>query len=98
MADVLLLPARNQLIEIAEFDADVVVFDPRCKRVHLIEGLAAVVFDACDGVTTRHDLLTDMVAALDVSADEADRRVQESLDSFKVLGLLAGTEFDEPPP
>ena len=98
MDEVELLPSRNEALEVAEFDAELVVFDPRCKQVHLLDGLAAVVFGACDGVTARRELLTDMVQVLELSVDDADVRVLEILAAFEGLGLLEGTEYEEPPP
>ena len=93
-----LLPLRNQAVEVAKFDPDLVVFDPRCKQVHLLERVTAVVFEACDGITTRQQLLAAMAAAQEFSVQDADLRVRKALAKLARLGLLQDTEYQVQPP
>lgn len=92
------MPARHPTLEIAEFETEFVVFDPRSDRVHLLEGLDAVVFDACDGASAPAGLVTDLVEIAGLDADQAEAAVARSLVELVVLGLLAGTEHQGPPP
>ena len=92
------MPAKNPVIEIAEFDDGTVVFDPRVSVVHLLEDLPAVIFDACDGATPIDELVLEVGEAFGASSDDAREHVEMSLQSFADLGLLEGTEPEEEPP
>lgn len=83
------LPARRADLEVAEFDTEYVVYDPRGQRVHRLSGLAAVVFDACDGVTSHSHLIGEVQTVLDVSSDEAAHVVEDALTRLGQAGLLA---------
>jgi PqqD family protein of HPr-rel-A system len=92
------MPARNPAVEVAEFETELVVFDPRSDQVHLLEGLSAVVFDACDGESPPAALVADLVDVGGVDADQAQVLIARTLVELAVLGLLAGTEYEAPPP
>ena len=70
------------------FDVDVVAFDTRRDQVHLIEGLAAIVFRACDGVTRRRDVVADVADILEMTTEEAERAVAEAIARLTDFGLL----------
>ena len=92
------MPARNAVIEIAEFDDGTVVFDPRVSVVHLLEDLPAVIFDACDGMTSIDEFVVELSEALGATTANAREHVEVSLRSFADLGLLDGTEPEVEPP
>ena len=54
------MPVRHPALEVAEFEVELVVFDPRVNRVHHLRDLGAAVFDACDGVTPMADLVAEI--------------------------------------
>jgi len=93
-----LLPRRHAELEVAEFDDEYVVFDSRCMDVHLIGGLTAVVFDACDGVSRRSALVDDLVQLLDLDRSSARRMVTDNIEALKLRGLLTGTTSQRRPP
>jgi hypothetical protein len=93
-----LLPRRHDELEVAEFDGEFVVFDPRCMDVHLIGNLTAVVFDACDGRSRRSDLISDLVDVVGLDGAAAERAVTDSLDALAQRGLIAGTTPERRPP
>lgn len=86
------MPARHEALEVAEFETELVVFDPRSDQVHLLEGFSAVVFDACDGESLPDGLVADVVEVGGVDVDQAKGAVARTLVELGVLGLLAGTE------
>ncbi|MEQ1699003.1 MAG: HPr-rel-A system PqqD family peptide chaperone [Ilumatobacteraceae bacterium] len=82
----------------AVFDDAYVVLDAVTAETHLLETTTAVVFDACDGVTTSAELIDDFVVGLGVEPATAVALIEESLASLSDLGLLRGTERQAPPP
>ena len=57
------MPAQRPGLELAEFDTEVVVWDPESKMVHHLDGLAAIAFDACDGTTGSDELVSEIAEA-----------------------------------
>ena len=101
MADVTLpdvMPVRHRDVEVAEFDTEFVVFDPGCNDVHRLVGVTAVVFDACDGVTSAVELVGELVAVLEMPDDEARLLVEQAIDELTRVGALHGSEASNPPP
>jgi hypothetical protein len=93
IADV--LPRRTDGLEVAEFGSELVVLDLRCRQVHLLDGATAVVFDACDGVTSATELQQEFVKVLSLDPDAADLMVGVALDALRGSYLLTG---HDPPP
>jgi PqqD family protein of HPr-rel-A system len=93
-----LLPRRHADVEIAAFDTSFVVFDPRCMQVHLIDGFGAVVFDACDGNTSREMLTAEVGDATGWDPSTAATEVDAMLAQLVDLGLLEGTTPQDRPP
>lgn len=92
------LPARHPDLEVAEFDTEYVIFDPRCSEVHLIEGVTAIVFDACDGSTPLADLVEEFSDVLGIDASVVRIQVAEALVALASVGALEGTTPTERPP
>ena len=92
------MPLPHPELEIAEFDTELVVLDPRVDRVHHVVGLIAVVFDACDGTTTVEQLAAELADALAISPADADGQVRAALGVLGGNGLLEGTDPPEEPP
>ncbi len=92
------LPRRHAEVDVAAFDMAYVVFDPRCMQVHLVDGFGAVVFDACDGDTTRSALLAEVCEVTGWDAPTAATEVDRALGQLITLGLLEGTAAQERPP
>lgn len=92
------MPARHPGLAVAEFDAEMVVFDPRMNQVHLVAGLPAVLLASCDGTTARSTVVGDLVELLDMDDVAASAIVDETLGAFASLGLLQGTQPPGPPP
>jgi len=92
------LPLRHADLEVAGFDDEFVVFDPRCSEVHVVSNVTAVVFDACDGKSSRADLIRDLVDVAGLGRSDATRAVDESLAALARRGLLVGTTPEGRPP
>jgi hypothetical protein len=86
------LPARHPDLEVAEFETEFVVFDAANRMVHHLEGVQALVFDACDGMTSAESIGGELAAA------GLGGRFADAFSELVALGLLEGTTPVEPPP
>ena len=91
------LPARRAGLEIAEFDTEFVVWDPKWKMVHHLEGVAAILFDACDGSTHSAELLAEIAEATGVTLAAVTDEVTTVWQMFNRRDLLAAPEPAELP-
>jgi hypothetical protein len=86
------LPEVRADLRVAEFATEYVVWDPMCQRVHLFDGLHAVVFDACRTRAAWSYLLDDLAAAgIDATSaqQEAHRAITVALDHLRGLSMFA---------
>ncbi|MFZ4718652.1 MAG: hypothetical protein ACOYMR_04470 [Ilumatobacteraceae bacterium] len=86
------MPDPRADLHVASFDTEYVVWDPTCGLVHLLEGLHAVVFDACRSRIGRDELAAELVAAgIDTPAaqHEAQQAVDAALDHLRGLSMFA---------
>ena len=91
-------PARRAGLEIAEFDTELVVWDPTSKMVHHLEGIAAIVFDACDGSTRSDELVAEIAEATGVEPAVVNEEVLTVWQMFNRRDLLAVTQPVAQPP
>lgn len=98
------MPRREDAVDVAAFDGEFVVYDSRAGQAHLIGGFDAVVFDACDGVTTSAALLDEVLGAFADAErtdrpqrDDVEQAIASALDGLAGAGVLEGTD-DVPPP
>lgn len=98
MSDAEVLPGRHPVLEIAEFDTELVVYDPRVHKVHHVKDLAALVLDACNGATTRAALVEELADGLGAAQAEVEEVVDSVLEALAGQGLLEGTKPPEDPP
>lgn len=96
------LPARRDDLEIAEFDTEVVVWDPVAKMVHHLQGLAAIVFDACDGATRSAELVDEIDDATGMGRAVVEEEVTTVWQMFNRRSLFelppTSTEPSKPQP
>lgn len=85
-----LLPLRAEGLEVAEFGTQLVVLDLRHHEVHLLDGAAAVVFDACDGTTAVAELQQEFVKVLSVDPGVAAGLIDDALVTLAASYLLSG--------
>ena len=86
------LPTRRAGLEVAEFDTEFVVWDPTSKMVHHLEGVAAILFDACDGSTGSAELLAEIAEATGVTLDAVTDEVTTVWQMYNRRDLLATPE------
>jgi PqqD family protein of HPr-rel-A system len=70
-----------------DLEDDLLLFDPRCGEVHLLNVTAAAVAEMCDGQTSVPEMARELVAALSVDA----ATVEADLD--RILGEFAAKEL-----
>lgn len=85
-------------MQVAEFELEYVVFDPRSRMAHHLVREHAVVFEACDGHSSPAPLVADLVEAGHGTEQEIVVLLAESLAELTGLGLLEGGEPPAPPP
>lgn len=54
------LPRRREDLEFSEIGDELLVYDPLSEGVHCLNRTAALVLQACDGVTRTEDVLTGL--------------------------------------
>lgn len=91
-------PLRHSDVEVAEFDTEFVVFDPRSRMAHHLVREHALVFESCDGRSSAELLIRGLVEAGHGSAEEVAAVLADALSDLSALGLLEGTEPPAPPP
>jgi hypothetical protein len=67
---------------------EVVLFDSRSGRVIRLNPSASAVWCLCDGVTTRQQIVEEIIDTFGLSRDAADRAVVDALSDFADAGLL----------
>ncbi|MEY4175545.1 MAG: hypothetical protein RI900_2710 [Actinomycetota bacterium] len=82
------LPKHRKGLEIAEFDTELVVLETESNRAHHLQGLAAIVFDACDGRTRSDQLVRQVAEAMGIDEPEAHRQVADLWRTFVRIRLL----------
>lgn len=92
------LPGRRDHLEVAEFDSEFVVFDAATSSVHLIGGVPAVVFDACDGETTVESLIGEFAECGLGTREEAVTAILDAYISLIGLAVLDGVDPADGPP
>lgn len=92
------LPRRHPAVEVAEFETEIVVLEPRTEQVHLLGPLASLVFDACDGSTTVDELVAEIADWTSDDRASIEAAVATTLRELGGLGMLEGIEPAPPPP
>lgn len=82
------LPKHRKELEVAEFDTELVVLATGSNRAHHLQGLAAIVFDACDGRTRSDRLVGEVAEAMGIDDAEARAQVTDLWRTFVRIGLL----------
>ena len=90
-ADAALRPRVRDDVVFRELEDEWVVFDPVTRRLHALNGTAAVVWEHCGGDLTVGEIAEAVRDAFrDPPAPEAVRRdVEAILERFRTEGLLA---------
>lgn len=83
------LPVRRSDLEVAEFDTELVVWDPVAKMVHHLHGVAAILFDACDGLTPSSQLIGEIQEATGLSRAVVDEELTTVWQMFNRRSLFA---------
>ncbi len=71
---------------------------PAADRPMLIDAVDWLLFGFCDGELTVGELAEDLMASVDISADDAMRRVGEAHLNLRTAGLLVGHDSPVAPP
>jgi hypothetical protein len=84
------LPRKAKGLEVAEFDTELVVLAVAEQKAHHLQGLAAIVFDACDGRTRSNELALEVAEATGGDVQHALDEIAEVWRTFVRVGLVDG--------
>ena len=70
-------------------DQDLFLYDEETGTVHQLNSGAAMVWLLCDGTRDVDEIAGEIATSSNVEADQVMPDVQEALDQFAALGLLA---------
>jgi len=82
------LPKRRKGLEVAEFGTELVVLATHSKQAHHLQGLASIVFDACDGRTRSEELAQQVAQSTGCELREARSAIGEIWRTFVRAGLV----------
>lgn len=92
------LPARHAYLEVADFGTELVIYDPETHMAHLLRGLQALLFDACDGSTATESLVAEFVDAGLGDREQVLDGVRLAFIDLVDLALIADHEPPGGPP
>ena len=81
-------PKSIDNLEVRTAGNDVVVHDPAHGKVHVLNGTAAYVLQACDGKTSVDDIVTVLCDATGADRSLVSQDVQKILQGFASLNLI----------
>lgn len=81
-------PARRRDVVIERFDREAILVDPRNDHSHRLNQTALVVWRACDGRSTTHEIARRLTGAYDVELDDALDCVDQLVALFARLELF----------
>jgi hypothetical protein len=82
-------PARRAGITLERVGAEAILLDHGAGRAHVVNGSAARLWDLLGAARDRESLIVAFAAAYALPADAVRADVEQTLDRFAALGLLA---------
>jgi PqqD family protein of HPr-rel-A system len=81
--------AEQQSLSLKEWDGDIVVYNDASGDTHLIEGVAAAVFDILVDAPASDEHLVKQIAAVSGEPREAiERAVGEAINGLRLKGVI----------
>lgn len=81
-------PDCNERLLRADFDTELVVWTKGSKRAHHLQGLAAILLDACDGVTRSADFIDEVAEVTGCDRGTAAKAVDDAWRMLIGNGLV----------
>lgn len=82
-------PAQRAGITLERVGADAILLDHGAGRAHVVNGSAARLWELLGAARDRESLIVAFAAACALPADAVRADVEQTLDRFAALGLLA---------
>lgn len=76
------------LVEWVEVEGEVVAYNEETQDLHLLDPIASLIFQLCDGIATLSETTTDLAQAFDQPAEVITRDVDACLANLLTLGLV----------
>lgn len=83
------LPRRAHHVTERIVDGELVLYDPRRRRVHALNATAAFIWQTCDGERDQASILATLTGRYPDSREAIEADVRETLALFISEGLLA---------
>jgi len=82
------IPARRKEVRDYQIDGEAVLFDPKTRKMYLLNQTALTVFRRCDGLTTMRQVAESLTNTYHVAMDSALDHVEHLVGVFAASSLL----------
>ena len=79
---------KPPLVEWVEVEGEIVAWNDETQDLHLLDPIAALIFQLCDGSATLHDNIADLAQAFGQPAEVIAVDVHVCLANLLTLGLV----------
>ena len=88
MNDLMLIPKPRQNILVQEVDNEVLIFDKKDNKIHQLNETASFIWEKCDGINSIDVIVSELVSDFNISLEEAEKDVLNTLSLFRENHLL----------
>ena len=81
-------PRQRDDVAARVIDGEAVVVTPADSKVHELDEVATFIWERCDGQKPARNLVAALVAAFDVTVQDATTDLLQLLETFVALGLV----------
>jgi hypothetical protein len=80
--------AKRPTVRVKQVGGDTLVLDDQAGEIHQLNQTASLVWQLCDGKTSKEIIVRRMAETFDVDPNDAERDVTAVIDRFYELRLL----------
>jgi len=81
-------PQRRPDLEVREVEGELLILDRPRGRIHKFNASAAFIWQCCDGIHSREEIVDRVAARYAAPVDTVKRDVAATIEQFVGLGLL----------
>ncbi|GAB4521507.1 MAG: hypothetical protein Tsb0019_22970 [Roseibium sp.] len=82
-------PRRSDVTEWRKVGQDTLVLHLTLKQYHILNHVAGRIWALCDGTRSKRDIAGDLAQTFRADADAVLRDVEDTLQGFQAMGILA---------
>lgn len=88
MNDLMLTPRPNTDAFVQEVDNEILILDRKDNKIHQLNAAASLIWKECDGLHSISDIVKTMMNNFDVSLEQAEKDVLDTIRLFQENNLL----------